>query len=456
MTDPIFAPISEILSRLEKREITARDLTVAFLDRIEAHNAALGAVTDILAETAGKTAARIDEMRAQGSDPGPLGGLPVLVKDIIDTVPAVCSAGLPFLSDRRPQHDAWIVKRLRDAGAVILGVTATDPGAFGVRTEAVRHPVWPDFTVGGSSGGSGAALAAGFGYLALGTDTGGSIRIPAAACEIAGLKPTYGCWPLQGIRPLTHTLDHVGPMARSVADLVSIWQALEASGGPRLPDNPVIGFDPSGFAEADPIVHEGMEAALAGLRRLGCTIVEVSLPSPERVIEVHGVVLLSEAAALYQAEGLAEHPDLPDLPRSNLKAGGDIPASRYIRAMQARKEFTRQVDAALKSCDVLMMPTLPVTPPARFAPSVLIAGDEHDFTLGLVRYTCLFDHTGHPALAMPASAGRDAPGASIQLATRRGGDAELLNVGAMLEQELGLNLMRHGNPGDARDGRSAP
>ncbi len=442
MTDPVSASISEILSRLERREISAGELAAVFLNRIKALNAGLGAVTEILEDAVGKAAARIDDIRDRGDDPGPLGGLPILVKDIIDTVPAVCSAGLPFLSGYRPKRDAAIVKRLREAGAVILGVTASDPGAFGVRTEAVRHPVWPDLTVGGSSGGSGAALAAGFACMALGTDTGGSIRIPAAACEIAGLKPSYGHWPLEGIRPLTHTLDHVGPMARSVADLVTIWRALEPTVASQLPEAPTIGIDRSGFTEADPAVLQGMEAAVVGLRQLGCTIVEVSLPSPQSVVEVHGVVLLSEAAALYQAEGLAEHPDMPELPRSNLKMGRDIPASRYIQAMQTRKEFTRQVDAALRSCDLLMMPTLPTLPPARLAPNVVIAGQEHAFTLGLVRYTCLLDHTGHPTLAMPAVAGIHAPGASIQLATRHGGDAALLNFGARLERELDLRFQR--------------
>lgn len=442
MTDIVHAPIHETLALLHSGALSARELTELHLARIGEHNGALGAVTDLLADSALASAGRIDAARARRETLAPLAGLPVLVKDIIDTVPARCSAGMPLLADRRPMRDAAIVDRLRAAGCVILGVTATDPGAFGVRTQATRHPIWPDLTVGGSSGGSAAALVAGFGYAALGTDTGGSIRIPAAACEIAGIKPTHGRWPLDGIRALTHTLDHVGPMTRSVADLSAIWGALDAGPGVALPQTPRIGVDFSYFAEADASVHAGVEAGLAAARSLGWPVVEVRLPAPSDVVKVHGAILLSEAAALYEAEGLADHPDLPDLPRANITAGRAIPATRYVAAMQARKALQAKVEAALSEADILLLPTLAVTPPQRLAPEVMIAGAAHDFVLALVRYTCLFDHTGHPALAMPATAGSDAPGAGIQLIARHGADAALIAVATQLEARLGLAFDR--------------
>lgn len=438
MTDIVHASIHETLALLQSGALSARELTDTHLARIGEHNGALGAVTDLLAESALASADRIDAARARGETLAPLAGLPVLVKDIIDTVPARCSAGMPFLADRRPERDASIVDRLRAAGCVIVGVTATDPGAFGVRTEATRHPVWPDLTVGGSSGGSAAALAAGFGYAALGTDTGGSIRIPAAACEIAGIKPTHGRWPLDGIRALTRTLDHVGPMTRSVADLSAIWGALDAGPDTALPQTPRIGVDPGCFAEADASVHAGVEAALAAVRSLGWPIVAVNLPRPADVIRTHGTILLAEAAEIYETLDLADHPGLPDLPRSNIAAGRVIPAPRYVRAMQERTSYRADVDAALAQADILLLPTLAATPPHRLAPEVMIAGTAHDFVLALVRYTCLFDHTGHPALAMPATAGGGAPGVGIQLAARHGADAALIAVAARLEARLGL------------------
>ena len=442
MTDIIHAPNHEILALLQGRTISARELAEIHLARIGEHNDALGAVTDLLAESALATADRIDTARARGEALRPLAGLPVLVKDIIDTVPARCSAGMPFLADRRPARDAAIVTRLRAAGCVILGVTATDPGAFGVRTEATRHPIWPELTVGGSSGGSAAALAAGFGYAALGTDTGGSIRIPAAACEIAGIKPTYGRWPLDGIRALTHTLDHVGPMARSVADLAAIWGALDAGPDTALPQTPRIGVDFSSFAEADASVHAGVEAALAAVRSLGWPVVAVKLPPPADVIKIHGAILLCEAAELYESEGLADHPDMPDLPRANIAAGRAMPATRYVAAMQARKALQAKVAHAFDEADILLLPTLAIAPPLRLAPDVTIAGVAHDFVLALVRYTCLFDHTGHPALAMPATAGSNAPGTGIQLIARHGADAALIEVARRLEERLGLAFDR--------------
>lgn len=442
MTDLAFAPIADVLRRLTRGEISARELADLHLDRITARDGAIGAVTDLLVETARREADAIDARRARRQTLGPLAGLPILVKDIVDTVPARCSAGMPFLAGHRPEVDAPIVARLRAAGCVVLGVTATDPGAFGVRTVATRHPVYPDLTVGGSSGGSAAALSAGFGYAALGTDTGGSIRIPAAACEIAGLKPTYGLLPLDGIRALTHTLDHVGPMARSVADLAAIWPAFSRVEGSSLPSSPRIGIDPGYFAEADASVHAGIEAALAAVRRLGWQVVDVKLPAPAEVSKLHGTILLSEAAELYDAEGLIDHPDMPDLPRANLAAGRVIPATRYVAAMQARNRLRAVVEAAMQAADILLLPTLAVTPPARLAPEVTIAGAAHDFVLALVRYTCLFDHTGHPALALPATAGRDTPGTGIQLISRHGTDAALIAVGCRLEAELGLSFRR--------------
>ena len=216
---------------LESGELSSVDLTDQTLDRIERLNPRLCALSDVTADSARREAARADRRRARDVRVEPLTGIPVAVKDIIDTTPAVCSSGLDFLSDYRPETDAKVVRQLRRAGAVVVGVSASDPGAFGVRTAAVTHPQAPERTVGGSSGGSGAALAAGLAFAALGSDTGGSIRIPSACCVVAGLKPTRGRVSLEGVRPLVWSLDHVGPMTRSARDLGLVQQALD----PALP-----------------------------------------------------------------------------------------------------------------------------------------------------------------------------------------------------------------------------
>src|SRR5690606_23942898 len=231
-------------------------------------------------------------------------GVPLALKDLIDVTPARCCAGLPFLRDYRPESDAEVTRRLREAGAVILGVGQTDPGAFDVRTLACTHPLHPERVVGGSSGGSGAAVAAGFAMATLGSDTGGSIRIPAACCGVAGFKPTYGRVPVDGVRPLAWSLDHVGPLARSVEDIAAVQRVLDSefSREAATLGSPVVGVDEAYFDDAQPEVKDAVREALEAARTLGWKIVNVSLPSPDTVMDFHMVNLPCEAAAYHFEE----------------------------------------------------------------------------------------------------------------------------------------------------------
>ena len=200
--------------------------TMAYVAAIDRANPTLHAFTDVLSAQA------LAEAEAADANPAsPLHGVNIAVKDNIDTAGALCSAGLPFLAERRATKDAVVVAALRAAGAVILGMTATDSGAFGVVTPAVTNPNHPSLIAGGSSGGSAAAVAAGLCDAALGTDTGGSVRIPAACCGVYGFKPTYGVISVAGIRPLTERFDHVGILARTIAEIHKITTALV----PHLP-----------------------------------------------------------------------------------------------------------------------------------------------------------------------------------------------------------------------------
>jgi aspartyl-tRNA(Asn)/glutamyl-tRNA(Gln) amidotransferase subunit A len=336
------------------------------------------------------------------------------------------------------------VRRLRRAGAVIVGVTATDPGAFGVRTPAVTHPQAPERTVGGSSGGSGAALAAGFCFGALGSDTGGSIRIPAACCVIAGLKPTRGHLPLEGVRPLVWSLDHVGPMARRVADLSMLEQALDPRFAvprrARRRRRIVIGHDPGYYGDAERAVRSGVEKALTACRDLGGEIREVSLPVPDEVIAIHGVIFSAESAAYYAAAFADRRDQYPPLLRHFLDLHKSYTGADYVTAMRQRREITQRVEALFAAADWLILPTLAVLTPPRDVETITVAGKQIEFTLALIRYTCLFDHTGHPVVAMPAETSGSGVGASIQVIGPLGRDADLLAFAIRLEQALGVEV----------------
>ena len=431
------------MRRLDGGEIMAAELTEHALERIAAHNPRLNALREVLAERARREAARVDRRRRDGADLGVLAGVPVVAKEIIDTMPAVCSAGLPFLTDYRPAKDALVVRRLRRAGAVILGVSVSDPGAFGVRTRAVTHPQAPELTVGGSSGGSSASLAAGMCYAALGTDTGGSIRIPSACCVTAGLKPTRGRVPTEGVRPLVWSLDHVGPMTRRVSELGRVQSVLDPRFGHthKSDGRPiVIGHDPNYYADAEPEVKRGMNAALKACRDLSAELRVVSLPRPDDVIDMHIIIFCAESAAYYLAAFADRRDEFTETQRMLIDLADTHTGYQHAQAMRLRAEVTRRVDALFDDVSLVLSPTLPVLTPRRDAPSITVAGRELDFTLALVRYTCLFDHTGQPVVAMPASIVRPGVGTGVQVIGPRNRDADVVAFAERLEQTLGLAI----------------
>ena len=434
-----FGSLHAAADALAKRKVSAVELLDAVLARIERINPRLGAFTDLTAETARKEARAVDAANRAGTG---LAGIPIAIKDIIDCTPAICSAGMPFLADRKPDSDAPIVRRLRKAGAVIPGVTATDPGAFGVRTIAVTHPQAPDLTVGGSSGGSGAAIAAGLSYGALGTDTGGSIRIPVACCMIAGLMPTYGKVSADGVMPLSWSADHIGPMARSAADLALFAPMLDPAFGHHraVKDRIIIGHAPEYWSDAEPAVRHGMDEALAAARSLGAEIREVAIPSPDEALAFHVIILASEAAAYHFQEYPDRLDEYPAGPRRVLAIARNHRAHEYIWAMRTREQAARMVNRVLKQVDFLMVPTLPVLPPRREAETVRVGSADADFTLALIRYTCLFDHTGNPVVSLPASVEAPGIGSSVQIVARRNADGAALSFAAQLEQALALSI----------------
>jgi Asp-tRNA(Asn)/Glu-tRNA(Gln) amidotransferase A subunit family amidase len=397
---------------------SAEEIARAMLARIARENPRLNAYREVLEATALAEARRADIARVAGRDPGPLAGLCVAVKENIDTVPAGASAGMRFLKDRRAAEDSWITARLRALGATIIGTTISDPGAFGVRTAEVIHPVDPVLCVGGSSGGSGAALAAEFCHAAIGTDTGGSIRIPAALCGVAGLKPTFGRLPLSGVWPLVPSLDHVGPMARTREDLLLVLEALV----PDLPSRNApmrVVFDPDWISECDGAVQKNFEETLMLLTRSGIVVSEVRLPVLDRVTAVHGTIFCVETAAFYRGF-VASGAELPREGQGAVDHAEAITMPAYLAACSDRQQMREAVDAILEDGALIVSPTTPMATALKNAQHLTVGGKERDFTYGLVRLTCLFDHTGHPAAALPQD------GFSLQVVAARNADPATL------------------------------
>jgi aspartyl-tRNA(Asn)/glutamyl-tRNA(Gln) amidotransferase subunit A len=426
------------------REIAAGRLCAAavcadLLALVAEREPALGAMSDVVATSALREAQAVDRAVARGEPAGALAGIPVAVKSNIDTVPAACGAGLPHLDRHRPLTDAPVVARLRAAGAVIVGTTVTDSGGFGVTSPGVSNPRWPHLIAGGSSGGSAAAVAAGLCKAAIGTDTGGSVRIPAACCGVVGFKPTYGRVSTAGVRPLARSVDHVGVLGLSVADVRAVSGVIDP-GFASLPGAhagvPVIGVPASYLADASPSVVGPFRRWMDQCVALGFTVCAVDLPLPETALGSHLVLSLTEAA-LHHLDHAAEPIDvLPAVARDSIVLGLGYKSTEHLRALQQRRAFVDAMQRVFATVDVLALPTLPVPAPGRGVPTVRLGGAETGLLQALIRYTAPFDQSGHPALAVPWEADERAGAASIQLVAPHDADRRLLGFAEQLEGRL--------------------
>lgn len=424
--------IAAALTALNTGALSAEALTRQFLQHIEERNSTINALRSVQSEQALKNAREIDSFRASGQALPALAGIPVVIKENCDVAGAICSAGLKFQKHRVAVDDAAITQTLKQQGAIVLGVSISDPGAFSVRTAEVTHPRDPRLTVGGSSGGSAAALASDMCLGAIGTDTGGSIRIPSACCGTVGLKPSFDALPMAGVFPLVHSLDHVGPMARSLADLKVLWQALSEREVSVLHDVKSIAFDPCWIEQADDAVRNNFSVALGVLKSRGITISECQLPALDHIAAMHGTIFLVESAAYHEANYSQHLADYPDIARNWFSLAKSISVSQYEDACIQRKKFTESISRVLQRFDALVLPTLAVSRAEKTSETLLIAGEEVDFTMALVRFTSLFNHSGHPVLTLPLAGAVDALSASLQIVGRFGSEDQILQFGQVL------------------------
>ncbi|GAA3818131.1 amidase [Sphaerisporangium flaviroseum] len=417
--------------------LSAADLVDHALDSITSLDRAFNAFVTVGADAARLAARQADAERAAGVHRGPLHGIPVAVKDIIDTAGMATRMGSAHFDGHIPGQDAACVRRLRDAGAIIVGKTTTHEFAYGPtgdrsRNGPSRNPHDPARMTGGSSGGSAAAVAAGMVPLAVGTDTGGSVRIPAALCGVVGFKPAHGAVPVDGVFPLASSLDHVGVLAGTAEDCGLAFGVL--AGEARVPSpgdtvSPRVGWlATDSMALGDPAVGDLVRAAFPDSE-------EVALTGVAELYQTYAAIQGSEAYAVH-ADRVARSPQLFDpevLERLHL--AGAIPGWRYVRAVEARESFRRRAAALLDRYDLLALPTVAVVAPPVGARVLDIGGAQVPVRDALLSFTSPWNLAGLPALSVPVGTAGGLP-VGAQLICRTGREETLFAYADRLRAAL--------------------
>ena len=451
--------LAEAGKRIAAGELSPVALTEAALARAEALNPKLDAFIEITAERARAAARRAEREIAGGRRRGPLHGIPYGLKDIYDAAGLRTTAHSRLLLDNIATADAETTARLEAAGMILIGKLATHEFATGgpawdLPFPPARNPWNTMHFTGGSSSGSGAAVAAGIVSLAMGSDTGGSIRLPAAYCGTVGLKPTYGRVSRRGVAPLCYSLDTTGPLTWTVEDCALAMQAL-AGHDPRDPgsaDVPVPDYRAAlragvrgfriGYCSAfnrDGEVGPGQIAALDEaaqlLAKLGAELIEVALPPNAQFQACARTISHSESFAIH-AEDLRKRPELyARVTRERLMLGGLLTATQYVQAQRLRRILTRKVDALFETCDVLLTAIIPGPAP------VLEETDDGPWRRQQP-LASVFNVTGHPALAQPCGFAANGLPLSVQLVGRAFDEATVLRVGHAYEQAAGWTKRR--------------
>jgi aspartyl-tRNA(Asn)/glutamyl-tRNA(Gln) amidotransferase subunit A len=450
---PDLRPIAEIAPLVRSGALSPVSLVEACLARIQARPSVNAFIT-VLAESAQADARRAEAEIAAGRWRGPLHGVPIAIKDLIDVAGTLTTSG-STVPTNEAVNDAPVVRRLREAGAVVIGKTNLHEFAYGTTSEEsafgpVRNPLDESRSAGGSSGGSAAGLAAGMCFGAVGTDTGGSIRIPSAACGTFGLKPSLGEIPTDGVVALSLTLDHVGPMARSVADLALMFHAMkgvDVRGIEPAKGRLVFGVPrPYFFDLLEPGVRVAFERAREALESAGHEVIDVEIVHAVWTPTVYLHIAVPEAT-WYHAPSLERHASSYSRSvRLRLEMGRYVLAEDYLRAMRLRDVLKQRVDRALQRCDALMLPTLPIPAPALGSSTVRIGDAQEPVRAAMLRLTQLFNVTGHPALTLPTPPANDGLPRAVQLVSARHQTERLIALSAAVEPYIS------GGPGSVGGG----
>jgi aspartyl-tRNA(Asn)/glutamyl-tRNA(Gln) amidotransferase subunit A len=447
--------IREAVHALRNRRLSAVELATAAILRIDRINASLRAFITVTSGYALERARVADAELRSGHDRGPLHGIPIAVKDVFATRGIRTTGGSKVFENLVPDYSATAVARLEQAGAVLLGKLNMHELAYGITSQnpyfgAVRNPWNAEHSPGGSSGGSGAAVAANMVYAALGTDTGGSIRIPAAFCGTVGLKPTYGRVSRHGVLPLAYSLDHVGPLARSVYDAALVLNAIagfdprddSSSRHPTIDYTPEdgasirglrIGFPQNFFFERlDHEVESSVRGACARAESLGAVVKPVLIPEMPAIDAIGRMILLAEASAHMEPYLGERHRFGPDV-MSLLEQGRLVAATDYINAQRLRRRARSQFDRLWREVDCLLTPTTPSAAPRTGEPSARLGGAGEDPRLATTRLVRGFNVLGLPALSMPCGLSGSGLPIGLQIIGPAFEEALILRVGAALE-----------------------
>lgn len=448
MSDPKlpFDTIAGLAARIRKKEISPVEVTEAVLDRIAAVDGRVKAFVTVTRDEARNAAKAAEHAILSGNYLGALHGIPIGVKDLFYTRGVRTTAGSKILANFVPDHDAAVVERLKRAGAVIVGKTNTHEFAYNVFTPPTRNPWDLERIPGGSSGGSGAAVAASLCVAATGTDTGGSIRIPAALCGVVGIKPTYGRVSKRGVIPLSWTCDHAGPLAKSVEDAALMLGAMAGYDpqDPSTADVPVptyvraltgeikglkVGLPREYFFDGiDTEVEDAVKKAIKVLEGLGASVEEISLPQIKHIAAVHVAIVLTEAAT-YHERWLRTRADdyAPDV-RFGLEWGKLFMGMDYVQAQRVRELIRQDFGKALRRVDLIAAPTVPAVAPKVGETSVKIRDRSEGILPAMIRLNRPSNHTGLPAISVPCGFTANGLPVGLQLIGRAFDEATVLRA----------------------------
>jgi aspartyl-tRNA(Asn)/glutamyl-tRNA(Gln) amidotransferase subunit A len=445
--------IEQAARKLRAREISAVELARESLRRIHEEQPRLNAFITITDEVALEQARRADDDFARGIDHGPLQGIPYALKDLFNTRGIRTTGGTKIFADHVPEHDCAVYEKLQAAGAVLTGKTGLHELAYGITNNnphfgAVRNPHDPARIPGGSSGGSGAAVAAGMVYFAMGSDTGGSIRIPAAYCGCVGLKPTFGRVSRFGVMPLGFSLDHIGPMTQTAGDAALVMDAI--AGYDRRDDSsspePVTGFAKTGFSLRDvrigvpenfyneriaPEVADAFADALRRAESAGARLMPIQVPDPVAINVAGRAILLAEASALMEPY-LSRRGEFGTDVQILLDQGRMLAATDYVNAQRLRRKAQREWAIMWKYVDFILTPTAPVLAPLIGQTAIAWEDGPEDVRLATTRLVRAINVLGLPALSIPLRCNSNKLPAGLQIIGRPFEESLLLAAGTVL------------------------
>lgn len=443
--------IEQAARRLRAREVSAVELARESLRIIHEQQPRLNAFITITEELALEQARRVDDDFARGIDRGPLQGIPYALKDLFDTRGIRTTGGARIFADRIPDRDCAVYEKLRAAGAVLMGKTGLHEMAYGITSNnphygTIRNPRDPSRIPGGSSGGSGAAVAAGMVCFAMGSDTGGSIRIPAAYCGCAGLKPTYGRVSRFGTMPLGINLDHMGPLTQVLRDCAPVMAAIagydprDASSSPEpAGDFLTAGFSPRGLSvgvpenfyneRVAPEVAAAFAGALSRAEAAGARLIPIRVPDPAEINIVGRVILLAEVSAMMEPYS-GRRGDFGEDVLALLDQGRLLAATDYVNAQRLRRRLQGEWSRIWRQVDVILTPTAPILAP-RISQTDVDWGDcKEDIRLASTRFVRAINVLGWPAVSIPLQTGGLPAG--LQIVGRPFDEALLIALGEVL------------------------